>query len=85
MQNIADLRNGASRLVYLIAAIQQSATRAQGVSESLHVWLETSHRDVIFTEEELSKITEAQKLLADAQERMKNLVMPDIQDRCQAL
>lgn len=85
MHNIQELRNGASRLVYLIAAIQQSATRAQAASESLHVWLETSHRDVLFTEEELSQIAAAQKLLASSQERMKTLVMPDIQDRCQAL
>lgn len=85
MQNIAELRNGASRLIYLIAAFQQSATRGLAVAESLHTWLNTPHRDILFTEEELSQIEAAQKLLATAQERMENIVMPDIQDKCQSL
>lgn len=85
MHNIQDLRNGASRLIYLTAVVQQSATRGQVAAESLHKWLETSHKDTLFSDEEIESIRAAYGLLSTTDERMKSLVMPDIQQKCQTL
>lgn len=86
MQNIAITRNMASRLVYLVAEIQKTATHGQIVADNLQDFLHNNlHQDALFTDDEIQTLRDALALLAKSQERMKTLVMPDIQERCQAI
>ena len=87
MHNIQDLRNGTARIAWLTASIQQTATRGQIAADMLLRWLlsDGQHKDALFTEEELQQISAAAALLSLSEERMKTMVMPDLEEKIQNL